>query len=398
MALLNWLEVVRERARKALDKPAQHGPDLDILKFLNGGGRVEEESVVKIAERAGVTAKAPAYYIQADDIYFKYLSKIPGVEVYKIEDFVETHRDLVKDYVWRLVPPDLDKYTAVAALRGSGGYVIRVKPGSKPKDPVLACLSIVRGGLQAPHNIVVVEEGAEAVVYTGCVIAPEAVGLHVGISEFYIHRGGKLKFIMVHNWNKAAHVRPRTGVVVEEGGQYVEYYANLAAVSTLQTMPRIWLKEGATAYTSSVVLARGNSIIDIGSVAFLEGGGAGAELVTKALATEEAEVVMRAEVHAAAPSRGHVECSGLLMSEKARIVTIPQLSALNKEAVLTHEASIGKLAEDEINYLMAKGLTYQEAVSLLVRGFVSTDVYKYLPESARRYVESIEKLIIEKAL
>jgi Fe-S cluster assembly scaffold protein SufB len=68
------------------------------------------------------------------------------------------------------------------------------------------------------------------------------------------------------------------------------------------------------------------------------------------------------------------------------------------DAVLTHEASVGKLAEDEINYLQAKGLTYDEAVSLLVRGFITTDVHRYLPEQARRYIEQIEKLVVEKVL
>ncbi|MEZ0320094.1 MAG: SufD family Fe-S cluster assembly protein [Pyrobaculum sp.] len=93
-----------------------------------------------------------------------------------------------------------------------------------------------------------------------------------------------------------------------------------------------------------------------------------------------------------------MECSGLLMSKHASISTIPQLDANSNEAVLTHEASIGKLAEEEINYLITKGFTYDEAVSLLVRGFITTDIHKYLPEAARRYVENIEKLIVEKAL
>jgi Fe-S cluster assembly scaffold protein SufB len=62
--------------------------------------------------------------------------------------------------------------------------------------------------------------------------------------------------------------------------------------------------------------------------------------------------------------------------------------------VLTHEASIGRLAEDEINYLQAKGFTNDEAVSHLVRGFITTDVHRYLPEQARRYIKQIEKLVI----
>jgi Fe-S cluster assembly scaffold protein SufB len=62
--------------------------------------------------------------------------------------------------------------------------------------------------------------------------------------------------------------------------------------------------------------------------------------------------------------------------------------------VLTHEASVGKLAEDEINYLQAMGFTYDHAVSHLVRGFITTDVHRYLPEQARRYIKQIEKLVI----
>lgn len=398
MASPSWLEYIRDRAKKALDRPAQYGPDVDLSKFGGFYAAVEEDAALKVAEGAGVSAKAPAFYIQADNVYFKYLSRIPGVEVYRVEEFVETHRDVAKDYLWRLVPPDMDKYTAAAALRGTGGYVVRVKTGAKPKEPILACLSIVRGGLQAPHNVVIVEEGAEAVVYTGCVIAPEAFGLHVGISEFYIHKGATLKFVMVHNWNKAAHVRPRTGVLVEEGGRYVEYYANLASVKTLQTMPRLYLEDGAAAHTTSVLLGAGDAVIDVGTSATLRGDSAAAELVTRALATGSAEVVMRAYIEARGASRGHIECSGLLMSESARVVTIPQLAAYSRDASLTHEASIGKLAEEEINYLMAKGLTYQEAVSLLVRGFVTTDIHKYLPDAVRKYVENIEKILVEKAL
>ncbi len=68
------------------------------------------------------------------------------------------------------------------------------------------------------------------------------------------------------------------------------------------------------------------------------------------------------------------------------------------DAVLTHETSIGKLAEDEINDLQARGFTNDEAVSLFVRGFLTTDIHRYMPEQARRYIKQIENLIVEKAL
>jgi Fe-S cluster assembly scaffold protein SufB len=397
VAVPGWLEKVRERAKAALAKPAEHGPDIDVTQF-DITTHVDESAAIKAAERAGVSVRVPAFYIQADSAYFNYLSKIPGIEVYRLEEFIEANRDLAKDYVWRLVPPDMDKYTAVAALRGVGGYVIRVKSGVKVEQPVLACLSIVRGGLQAPHNVVIAEEGADVVVYTGCTIAPEAVGLHAAISEFYVMRKAKLKFVMVHGWNAATHVRPRAAALVGEEAEYAYYYANLAAVKTLQASPRTLLKDGARAYSVSVLLGPESAQIDVGSVAVLDGADSAAEIVSRALATARSSITMRALVEARKPARGHIECSGLLMSESANITTVPLLAARHKDASLTHEASIGKLAEEEINYLMAKGLSYEEAVSMLVRGFVTTDIHKYLPEWARQYVESVERLIIQKAL
>ncbi len=215
----------------------------------------------------------------------------------------------------------------------------------------------------------------------------------MSISEFYVMPKAKLRFIVVHNWNRAAHVRPRTGVLVGEGGEYVEYYANLAAVKTLQTSPRTWLEDAAKAHTSSILLGLGDAEIDVGTTALLEGSGAVAELATRAIATDKAVVTMRALVEARAPAKGHVECNGLIMLPYANVETIPQLAARHHDAVLTHEASIGKLAEDEINYLQAKGFAYDEAVFLRVCGFITTDIHRYMPEQARRYIEQVEKAL-----
>ncbi len=85
----------------------------------------------------------------------------------------------------------------------------------------------------------------------------------MGISEFYVMPKAKLRFMMVHNWNRAAHLRPGTGVLVGEGGKYVEYYADLAAVKTLQTSPRTWPRDAAKAHATSILLSRGDAGIDV---------------------------------------------------------------------------------------------------------------------------------------
>lgn len=394
MGLKEWRERVVEEARQGLSRPSPYGTDIDVSSYVGEGGgyRLDLDSV----ERVGVDLKAKALYLQVDQAYFKYLSRIPGVEIYRLEDYIESYPDEAREYVWRLIRPSVDKYVAVAALKGVGGYFIRVKRNTKVEDPIMACLFISSRGLQAPHNVVIVEDGAEATVYTGCTVAPEVIGLHIGLSEFYVGRNARLRFVMVHSWNRVAHVRPRTAVNVSENGEYISYYANLSNVQSLQSYPRVYLGPGSHAYLASMVLGIGDAEIDIGSAAVLEDGGSGVEIVSRAIARDSSRIVMRASI-VGRGGRGHIDCRGLMLSNSSLITTIPELHAESSEAMLTHEASIGRLAEDEINYLMSKGFTRDEAVGILVRGFISIDV-RGIPERVRSYIETIERLTAEKAM
>ena len=401
----SWLEAVAERAKSALSKPAPYGVDLDIEPYLKAplaGKPVGEEAVAEAEEAAreavGFEPSARAKYVQLDQAYFKYMSRLPGVEVKRLEDFVDENPDEAREYVWRLVDPASDKYTALAALKGAGGYFIRVKENSRVEDPVMACLFLT-GGLQAPHNIVILEKNAQATVYTGCTLAPEAAGLHVGISEFYVGENAELRFVMVHAWNAVTHVRPRTGVYVADGGKYVSYYVNMSAVKTLQTYPMVTLKSGAYALLASVLLGRGDSVQDVGGEVVIEGSESSAEIVSRVVARDSSKVVTRARISAnsGVSAKGHIECRGLLLSDSAVIEAVPELESSSTNAVLTHEASIGKLAEEEIYYLVSRGFTRDEAIGILVRGFVSIDI-KGLPPKVKSYIETLEKMVADKAL
>jgi Fe-S cluster assembly scaffold protein SufB len=218
MGLESWLESIRERAKSALNKPAKYGVDIDVTEYLRSVSGEPRLDTARTSE-VGVDLSAKAYYTQVDQLYFNYLNKIPGIEVKRVEDFIEESPDEARNYVWRLIDPAMDKYTAIAALRGVGGYFIRVKENTRVEDPVMTCLFMSIGGLQAPHNIAVVEKGAEVTIYTGCTIAPESLGLHVGITEYYVEEGATLRYVMVHSWNRVSHVRPRTAVWVKPGGQ-----------------------------------------------------------------------------------------------------------------------------------------------------------------------------------
>jgi uncharacterized protein len=133
------------------------------------------------------------------------------LEIMNITSALEKY-DWMEDYFWKSVSADQDKYTAQAALHMTHGYFIRIFPHQKPQYPVQSCLLVAENNVsQNVHNIIIVEEGAELQVITGCTLSnTDAEGIHLGISEFYVKKGGKLFFTMIHNWADNFHVRPRT--------------------------------------------------------------------------------------------------------------------------------------------------------------------------------------------
>ncbi len=162
-----------------------------------------------------------------------------AIEITSTEDALKRWpEELIEKYWWRAVMPDKDKYTALVALHQTEGYFIRVKAGHKVDKPIQACLFVSESNVsQNVHNIIIVEDGAEANVITGCNIHTDVKeGLHAGISEFYVGKGASLTFTMVHNWAEDFSVRPRTGIV-RRGGRHL--HQQLRAAQTGQVDPGV---------------------------------------------------------------------------------------------------------------------------------------------------------------
>ena len=259
----------------------------------------------------------------------------------------------------------------------------------KVEVPIQTCLLMHKNmSLQAPHNIIIVGDNAELHVITGCTIMREAPGIHAGVTEIYVGRNSKVTYTMIHGWSLLQHVRPRTGIMVEEGGEYISHYITMAPSKTLQTDPKVYLEgENAKAHLSSVVIGVKEAVIDVGGAIFLNGKQTSGEIVSRALAKDNAKVTSRAFILGGnVGSKGHVECMGLLLSSTASIKTVPMLEAKVDDVELTHEASIGKIAEEKILYLMARGFSRDEATSMIVRGFMSVSITG-IPEKLKKAIE-----------
>lgn len=401
----------KELAKRALKKSSPYGPDVDLGSYDFGEvGSVENvpledlpEEYKKGAEGVGIEVgkkSVSGTYFQVDHSVVRTfveerLRKL-GVIVSSTLDALRKY-DWVKEYYWRAVPVDSDKYTAVTELKTRHGYFIYVPPGVKVREPIQACLFISGRDLAQPvHNIIIADEGSELNLVTGCVTIVER-GLHIGVSEFYVRRNAKMTFTMIHGWSRDFDVRPRTGVVVEEGGEFVNYYVNLHPARTLQMYPTVYLHRNASAYLTSIVLASKRSYYDIGGRIVFQGEGARGEIISRSVVKDFAKSVMRGELIAQTPRvKGHLECRGLILSDEVDAIAIPLLRSSYKDVELTHEAALGKISEDELVYLMAKGFDEDEAVSLVVRGFVDVGLER-IPEPLRRQAGQVLELLVKYA-
>ncbi|MEM4487615.1 MAG: SufD family Fe-S cluster assembly protein [Desulfurococcaceae archaeon] len=391
-----------EDIKRALEKPARFGPDIDLSKYRVEEAVVDETAqlspqITSAAPRVGVSPDRVAY-AQANEraLYTAMTSALSkyGVTVMPTADAIrKTSR--ARELSWRLVNPASDKYTASAYLYGGEvGYFIYVPPNTKVPVPIYTCLAIVTNNtIQFAHNVVYVDEGSEVDLITGCTI-PHGVrdGAHIGVSEFYVAKNAKLTFTMIHAWAEGLHVRPRTAVSVEDGGVYANYYLTYSPVASLQTYPAVYLKRGAHAYLASIVASSGRGVYDIGSLSVLAEQGSTAESISRVVAKDESSIYARAEIEAVdSNTRGHIECLGLLLSPKAMISSVPIITSRKEGAVLSHEAAIGLIAQREIDYLMSRGFTEEEAKAVLIRGFMNIDAP--IPQVVKREVDRILDIV-----
>jgi Fe-S cluster assembly scaffold protein SufB len=393
------LEVTREKAKEAARKPAAFGPDLDLGAYtseaeeLDGVGALRDlpPEVKEKASGTGIDAEEAARsgsFFQMNNSVLFASSRKAGLEVMSTTEALKRY-DWLKDYWWRALTVDADKYTAKAELELHHGYFIRALPGARVSIPVQACLYLNREMFsQNVHNIILAEEGSELHIITGCTSGRGVKsGIHIGISEFYVQRGARITFSMIHSWSEDIAVRPRSGAIVEEGGVFLSNYICMKPVRTLQMYPVArCVGKGATARFNSILLAREGSSMDVGSRVVLSAPECRAEVIARAITTG-GDIVSRGHLVGEAPGvKAHLECRGLILKENGRIHAVPELEGKVPDIDMSHEAAVGKIAEEEILYLMARGLTAEEATSAIVRGFLDIDI-KGLPEKLKEEID-----------
>jgi Fe-S cluster assembly scaffold protein SufB len=192
---------------------------------------------------------------------------------------------------------------------------------------------------------------------------------------------------MIHDWSDEVEVRPRTGIQVEDNATFLSNYISIKKSKITQTFPSCILKgKNATGIFNSLIYAPRGSTYDIGARVVLQGKGSRAQVISRTI-SGGGRVFARGELVGRKPGiKAHLECSGMLLNDEGSIVAIPVLTAHHPDVDMSHEASVGKIAEDEIQYLMARGIPEDRAISLIVRGFLDSKILG-LPKSLEGEVE-----------
>ena len=328
-------------------------------------------------------------YIQMDHSVVHSKSLYQGLEVFPISEALKRYSWL-KDYYWKNIQQNKDEFTKKADTDSGNGYFLRALPGVKTRYPLQACLFMDKNNqLQTVHNIIIAEEGSDLEIITGCAASSSAKkGMHIGISEFYVKKNARITFTMIHNWSENLIVRPRSYTVVEDGGTFISNYICIKKVKDIQMYPTCELSgKNAVARFNSILFAMPGSSIDIGSRVLLNAKNSKAEIISRAVSAG-GNIIARGHLRSETPNvKGHLECRGLMLNDKGLIHAVPELQAHAKGVDLSHEAAVGKIAKDEIEYLMSRGLSEYEAQASIVRGFLDTKIMN-LPDQLQKSVDT----------
>ncbi len=322
-------------------------------------------------------------------------SESKGLELLPIAAALKKYEWLGDKYYFKAVPAELDEATKrCAGQKEPHGYFIRVQKGARVTLPCQAAFYMASENItQMVHNVVILEDDSELQLITGCVTQHDIKsGLHTAVEEQYIGKNARLTSTMVHGWGSDVVVYPRAGTIVEAGGRYESNYISLRPAGQIISNPQTWLNgKGASAKYLTIILGSPGSTIDIGGDVYLNADGATAELAHRGVCTG-GKMHQKGMLIGNASCKAHVDCAGMLLNEGKGgfIESIPGIKAHHPDARLSHEASIGKIAPEQVEYLQSRGMEEREAISMLIRGFLGSDIEGLGTELDARIAEIAE--------
>ena len=290
---------------------------------------------------------------------------------------------MIEEHFMRLVPPTDHKFAALHGAVWSGGSFVYVPKGVNVGIPLQSYFRLnAKGAGQFEHTLIIVDEGAQLHFIEGC-SAPKynVANLHAGCVELFVGKNAKLRYSTIENWSKNMYNLNTKRAKVEENG-IMEWVSGSFGSHVSYLYPMTILKgDNARSQFTGVTFAGKGQNLDTGAKMVHIGKDTSSFINTRSISKGGGISTYRSAVviqNQAKNAKSAVSCQSLMLDDESRSDTVPAIDVRTNKADVGHEAKIGRISDDAVFYLMSRGISEEEAKSLIVSGFADS-VSKELP-------------------
>src|ERR1700678_3967593 len=364
---------------RSTEKQAESWEDLpeDIKNTYDRLGIPEAEKQRLIAGVAAQYESEVVYHKIREDLEEK------GVIFLDTDSALREHPELFKEYYGTVIPPGDNKFAALNTSVWSGGSFIYVPKNVQVEIPLQAYFRINTENMgQFERTLIIVDEGAYVHYVEGCT-APiyKSDSLHSAVVEIIVKPGGRCRYTTIQNWSNNVYNLVTKRARAEAGATMEWVDGNIGSKVTMK-YPAVWMTgEYAKGEELSVAFAGEGQHQDTGAKMLHLAPNTSSNIVSKSVARGGGRASYRGLVQinkGAYGSRSSVKCDALLVDTISRSDTYPYVDIREDDVTMGHEASVSKISEDQLFYLMSRGMTEEEAMAMVVRGFVEP-IAKELP-------------------
>src|SRR6478672_1195362 len=412
-----WMLKLREKSLRLFDKKPMPswGSDLTGIDFQNIKYFVKStekqattwdelpEDIKNTYDRLGIpeaekqrlVAGVAAQY-ESEVVYHQIREDLEekGVIFVDTDTGLREHEDLFREYFGSVIPVGDNKFASLNTAVWSGGSFIYVPPGVHVDIPLQAYFRINTENMgQFERTLIIVDEGAYVHYVEGCT-APiyKSDSLHSAVVEIIVKPGGRCRYTTIQNWSNNVYNLVTKRARAEAGATMEWVDGNIGSKVTMK-YPAVWMTgEHAKGEVLSVAFAGEGQHQDTGAKMLHLAPNTSSNIVSKSVARGGGRASYRGLVQinkGAHGSRSSVKCDALLVDSISRSDTYPYVDIREDDVTMGHEATVSKVSEDQLFYLMSRGLTEDEAMAMVVRGFVEP-IAKELP---MEYALELNRLI-----
>ena len=411
-----WMLDIRMDAYKKfleLDMP-NFGPSLEDLNFdetiyyVKSTDNVEKswddvpEDIKKTFEKLGIQ-EAEAKYLSgvstqydSEVVYENMLKEVEekGIIFMDTDSALKKHPELFKEYFATLVDVSDNKFSALNTAVWSGGTFIYIPKNVKLDMPLQAYFRINTQNMgQFERTLIIVDEGADLHYLEGCT-APNysSNSLHAAVVEIFVKKNATCRYTTIQNWSNNVYNLVTKRAIVEENGKMEWIDGNLGSGVTMKYPACILNGSHAKGTCISIAFAKNNQILDAGAKMIHLAPYTSSKIVSKSIGHNGGEVSYRGKVYhskEAKYAKSTIECDTILMDNDSKSDTIPFNIVNNDTSTIAHEATVSKINEEQLFYLMSRGLSEEEATQIIIMGFID----EFSKELPMEYAIELNQLI-----